>query len=76
MSVCATVSAMPPRTWGSRQQACFFGVWADREETYGVGDHRCEEWSGGIVGVELAHKKRYHGKLNQEDDGVQQGLAR
>jgi hypothetical protein len=24
--------------------------------SYGVGDHGCEEWAGGIVGVELAHK--------------------
>jgi hypothetical protein len=24
--------------------------------SYGVGDHGCEEWAGGIVSVELAHE--------------------
>jgi hypothetical protein len=38
--------------------------------SYGVRDHGGEEWSGGIVGVELAHKEGDHGDLDEEDDGV------
>ena len=42
--------------------------------SYGVRNHGGEEWSGGIVGVELAHKDGDHGELNEEDDGVKQWL--
>lgn len=39
--------------------------------SYGVRDHGGEEWSCGIVGVELAHKQGDHGDLDEEDDGVE-----
>jgi hypothetical protein len=39
--------------------------------SYGVRDHGGEEWAGGIVGVELAHKEGDHGDLDEEDDGVE-----
>ena len=41
----------------------------------GVGDHGCEDGAVGVVGVEFADEDGYHGELEDEDDGVEEGLV-
>lgn len=61
--VCATVSAIPPSTL-HLHQLCVVGSVSVGLITYGVRDHGGEEWSGGIVGVELAYQYGDHSELD------------
>jgi hypothetical protein len=70
--VCATVSAIPPRTFVCVLAICCRALAVlEVVYSYGVRDHGGEEWAGGIVGVKLAHKEGDHGDLDEEDDGVE-----
>lgn len=71
MSVWATVSATPPRTWVRVSRGTCSGCVG---AAYGVGDHGRQDGAVGVVAVKLPYENRAHRELDDEHYGVEEGL--